>query len=710
MAIDINVALTIDEIGLAGGRVFRVGDKGIAVLGNRISAFDDDGVVFEALEYEPAPGGFGRIDPYFIHDNEDGTFNLYFRLTGGGLPLKHSDVYITLDAETGAKIGDTHALPFSNTNDQGAMGQTDASGKASGEMLQQAISLSDGTIALVDNTTILNQFVFKIVNPDGSSVAMSTSIGSGRASHNSQLNFDLTEVGDTVAVAWSAPVSIGAPAALRLINKDGSFASDVISLGNTSSVQFGATPAVQLETLANGNILAVWVESGTSSGPDTDQTSTWFSILDANGTQVVAPTMVNTEVTKARQDIPLVITTEDGFVIGYSVLDFSGIQEGRLKEYDQNGALLDTETSAYLWGADDIVRTDNNSAFIAAGNIWEITLPGDNLLIDGSLPIEDDKDVLGTPDHDNLLGGTGNDTLSGLAGDDILDGGIGADLLIGGPGSDRIFVDNPGDRVAESRKWDGVDTVVSSIDFRMGRKHIENLELTGDAILGAGNGLMNRITGNDGDNILDGGKNNDVLIGGAGNDTYLLRAPGDMAVEKAGGGIDVVKAYGSFALGAHVEKLYMQNVLSKDGNPVNFNGIGNGLDNTIIGTPYDNTIVGREGSDTLKGQAGDDTFVFDRAIGPTNVDRIIDFETVATDDDTLKFKGSILGGAVSAGVLDAAQFAAGTTAQDANDRFIFDQASGQLWFDADGNGASDQILVATFEQNAVVEADDILVF
>lgn len=340
------------------------------------------------------------------------------------------------------------------------------------------------------------------------------------------------------------------------------------------------------------------------------------------------------------------------------------------------------------------------------------------IFIDTSLATNNDDFIEGTDSgdnldgmdgHDEVLGLEGDDTLYGGSGDDTLDGGTGDDLLVGGVGSDTFIVDSAGDRVAESRKWAGHDTVISSVDFRMGRKHIEDLELTGTARIGAGNGLQNRITGNDGNNILDGGKNNDTLIGGEGNDTYLIRAPGDTAIEQAGEGIDAVRAYRSYALEAHIEKLFMQNVFTKAGAPTNLNGIGNGLDNTIIGTPFDNTLIGREGNDVLKGQAGDDTFVFDRAIGSGNVDRIIDFE-VNGDDDTLKFKASALGGGVSAGVLDADDFVAGTAALDASDRFVFNQASGQLWYDIDGSGAAAQILLATFEQNANVQADDILVF
>jgi len=82
---------------------------------------------------------------------------------------------------------------------------------------------------------------------------------------------------------------------------------------------------------------------------------------------------------------------------------------------------------------------------------------------------------------------------------------------------------------------------------------------------------MNRITGNDADNVLDGGKNNDTLVGGLGNDRYLIRAQGDTAIEQFGEGVDVVLAFRSYALEAHVEQLFMQTVIQLDGNPMILN-------------------------------------------------------------------------------------------------------------------------------------------
>lgn len=78
----------------------------------------------------------------------------------------------------------------------------------------------------------------------------------------------------------------------------------------------------------------------------------------------------------------------------------------------------------------------------------------------------------------------------------------------------------------------GLDTVVAAVDWTLGYE-IENLELTGTTLIGAGNGLANMIVGStasntlmgmDGNDTLDGGSGNDRLEGGAGSDTYLFGA------------------------------------------------------------------------------------------------------------------------------------------------------------------------------------------
>ncbi|HHH89292.1 MAG TPA: hypothetical protein ENK45_01865, partial [Aliiroseovarius sp.] len=74
-----------------------------------------------------------------------------------------------------------------------------------------------------------------------------------------------------------------------------------------------------------------------------------------------------------------------------------------------------------------------------------------------------DDSLQGDAQDNHMEGGAGDDILEGNEGDDILDGGTGADRMIGGPGSDIFYVDDAGDRVGESRKWTGHDTVISSV-------------------------------------------------------------------------------------------------------------------------------------------------------------------------------------------------------------------------------------------------------
>lgn len=522
MAISTSLALGFNDIGLGSGRVYRVGDNGVIVSGNQIAAFDDDGLVFSAVEFEPAPGGFGRITPFHVHDNQDGTMNVYFRLTGSSLPLTHRDVYVTLNAETGAVTGPLTDLPYAGVDGLGGMGHTNSSGQADGQMLQQAVSLSDGTIALIDTATTLNQFLFKIVNPDGTVVSQSASLGTMVSSYAQQLLFDMTEVGDKIAVAWTNSIGTGAPAHLRLLNKDGSFASAQIDLGNATSTVFGATPAVQVETLESGKFVIVWVESDTTSGPDQDQSSVWFSIRNADGSEAVAATLVNTEITLKRQDTPLLVATESGFVVGYSVLDLAGTQEGRLKEYDLTGALLDTETGAYAWGSDDIVRTDNNSAFVVGGNVTEIVLPGADTPLDPPV-VNDDELLTGTAGADTLNGGVGDDTLVGLSGNDRLNGGTGADDLKGGLGADKLFGGDGSDTIDGGK---GRDTVQMGRGNDLYNGHPQGTNAGRDTVYGGGG--KDTIDGGGGNDVFYGNDGRDHIFGGTGNDRLFGGAQGDV--------------------------------------------------------------------------------------------------------------------------------------------------------------------------------------
>ncbi|MCB1521515.1 MAG: cadherin-like domain-containing protein, partial [Hyphomicrobiaceae bacterium] len=125
--------------------------------------------------------------------------------------------------------------------------------------------------------------------------------------------------------------------------------------------------------------------------------------------------------------------------------------------------------------------------------------------------------------------GDGDDTIVGSGNsNDVLNGGSGADHMEGAGGDDTYVVDNAGDFVVET-VLGGRDDVISLIDYTL-PDEVEDLTLAGDARLGVGNELGNRMTGSDGDDQLSGldgadslvgGLGDDLLIGGSGNDNYF---------------------------------------------------------------------------------------------------------------------------------------------------------------------------------------------
>ena len=114
----------------------------------------------------------------------------------------------------------------------------------------------------------------------------------------------------------------------------------------------------------------------------------------------------------------------------------------------------------------------------------------------------------------------------------------------------------------------------------------------------------------------------------------------------------------------------------------NINGTGNALANTITGNAGNNLIDGR-GNDTLTGGGGQDTFLFDSALS-ANIDTVADFDAA---NDTIRLDQSIFTAITGLGTLSAAAFFKGAAAHDADDRVIYNSATGDLLYDRDGTGA-----------------------
>lgn len=342
--------------------------------------------------------------------------------------------------------------------------------------------------------------------------------------------------------------------------------------------------------------------------------------------------------------------------------------------------------------------------------------------------------------NDSLLGLGGNDFLFGGAGSDVLNGGAGADHLTGGIGNDIYVLDNVGDVVTESA-GSGIDRIISAINTSLnfgGRLDVENLTLIGAAVTGIGNSLANTIVGNNLANNLNGLGGNDILIGLGGNDVMFGGNGADTFVGGRGNdtmngglGLDVVN-YGREG-GPHGVTVNLLGNGSQGGLPHDTavdsfgnvdrvanipNVIGTRFADTIFGGNHANNLSGGAGndqltgglgSDTLTGGADNDVFVFNAPLALANSDVVTDFHNALGNNDTFHLDDAIFT-ALPLGPLAPGAFHVGTGAADADDRIIYNDTTGQLFYDPDGNVAtSGQTQFALLSNTPVISAADFVV-
>lgn len=196
-----------------------------------------------------------------------------------------------------------------------------------------------------------------------------------------------------------------------------------------------------------------------------------------------------------------------------------------------------------------------------------------------------------------------------------------------------------------------------------------------------GGGGNDRLNGGGADDVLFGDAGDDVLNGEDGRDVMF---GGDGADQLSGGAGDDI-AFGGF------------------GSDTLSGGAGNDI---LFGDDGADRLLAGGGNDILFGGAGADRFGFGGALHRTaNVDIIGDF---STSDDRIELDNAIFRG-LAEGTLAASRFVNGTAAGDAGDRIIYDRASGNLWFDADGTGASGKVLFAVLANQPIIDAGDFIV-
>ncbi len=373
-----------------------------------------------------------------------------------------------------------------------------------------------------------------------------------------------------------------------------------------------------------------------------------------------------------------------------------------------------TETNATLAsGGDDLVYfTGTTGNFTLGSNVERLTLTG-SAAIGG----------IGNALNNTIIGNTGINQLYGGDGNDILDGGDGNDQLYGGNGSDQYI----GGAGLDFARYD--DANYGSLVINLANPSLNTGAAAGDTYVGiegvVGGAGYDRIYGNSADNYLYGGDFYDDLYGGDGNDFMVGGNSDDWffggnGADTMDGGIDTFVDYARYddanygnltirldnsALntGAAAGDVYIniEGVVGGAGNDIIY---GNALANYIFGQGGTDTIDGKEGNDNLWGGTAANRFQFSTTLDATNnVDAIKDF--VAGTDDILLAQSIF--SAIGA-TLDASEFRLGTAAADANDYIIYNSATGQIYYDANGNGAGGQTLFATVTSGIALTINDFI--
>jgi serralysin len=177
-----------------------------------------------------------------------------------------------------------------------------------------------------------------------------------------------------------------------------------------------------------------------------------------------------------------------------------------------------------------------------------------------------------------------------------------------------------------------------------------------------------------GDDWLDGRDLADILLGGDGND--FLHGNGGNDRLDGGAGKDFLE--------------------------------GDGGNDLLLGSLGNDTLDGGSGRDILFGGPGKDAFVFNAAVNPAaNLGHIRDFSVAA---DTIMLNTDFFKGIGPHGIMAAGRFFAGAHAHDANDRIIYDPATGALSFDSNGNAAGHQVQFAVLAPHLALTHFDFVLF
>ncbi len=320
---------------------------------------------------------------------------------------------------------------------------------------------------------------------------------------------------------------------------------------------------------------------------------------------------------------------------------------------------------------------------------------------------------MGDDGNDQMYGGAGQDTLEGGNGDDLLSGQQGIDELFGGLGQDTLYGGDQDDVL-----WgeDGDDLLYGDT----GNDELNTGTGNNAAFGGAGNDL---VYGDLGDDQLYGDDGNDLLFAGAGDDTISGGRGSD--VIQAGDGDDVIYLDNgkelmsggagndtfvftqkplvagtvfksnshSFTLDFTTKVLYEKSILSLLDHKYYEIGTLN------LGATVDYRLFYSQKTGGLVYETHPSKPLSAYFNNPTILDFVV-------GEDVLQFDVNVFTGLSDV----ATQFRAGSsnTATSSTDRLIYNQVTGDLFYDVDGSGSQPIYHVITLQGQPLLTASDIV--
>lgn len=391
-------------------------------------------------------------------------------------------------------------------------------------------------------------------------------------------------------------------------------------------------------------------------------------------------------------------------------------------------------------GGDDLITA-------TAGNLAAVEFVVDGGAGNDTIRGAEGNDTLSGGDgNDSINGGAGSDSLSGGDGDDVIDGDQGNDIAFLGNGND-LFIWDPGDGSDTIEGGSGNDTMqfnganVSEVfelsangdrlhffrnvgNITMDTNSVEQVDI--NALGGTDSITINDLKSTDVDlvnvnlaaalnsNVGDGQVDTVTLNGSTGRDNVdISSSASGVLIEGLAAKVAIVNAEATDQLvlnsgdgndnldASHLAANALQLTLNGGAGSDTLRG-SQGNDG-LNGDAGNDLLVGGAGNDTLTGGAGLDFFGFNTPNQGTDV--ITDF---AANDFILISRIGFQGG-LGVGILSASQFRLGSAAGDANDRFIYNNQTGDLFFDVDGSGSANQIHLATLTGAPTLTHADIVI-